>query len=138
MSEPKDPTHEAYQRARDAFDELNIEKKATFLVEAAVSTLARGLASASEALGSEFERAFETMEAEAAAELLDPNNETKKVKTVTLTYPVDDVDALMERLLSDRNVSRVQPDPSRWTERDEPPPKGSDSLAANPSSSFLR
>ncbi len=86
MSEPKETTHEAYQRARDAFDELNIEKKATFLVEAAVSTLARGLASASEALGSEFERVFETMEheeAEAAADetTAEPPASEPKAKT---------------------------------------------------------
>lgn len=53
-------TRESYRQARTAFDALNIEDKAVFLVEAVASTLARGLQSAGQTLADEIDRAFRT------------------------------------------------------------------------------
>lgn len=50
--------HESYERARRAFDDMGIDDKAVFLVEAAASTLARGVQEAGHVLADELERAF--------------------------------------------------------------------------------
>jgi hypothetical protein len=57
---------ERFHEARRQFDELKLEDKAVFLLEATVTTLARGLEHAGKALGDAMERAFD--EAERAAE----------------------------------------------------------------------
>lgn len=54
-----DPTsRERYRNLRESFDELQIQDKALFLVEAAVSTVARGLEQAGETLAGEMEDLF--------------------------------------------------------------------------------
>lgn len=47
-----------YDEARRAFEPLRIEEKAIFLVEAAITTLARGLDQAGQTLADELDRAF--------------------------------------------------------------------------------
>lgn len=46
-------SQEQYRRLRESFDELQIQDQALFLVEAAVSTLARGIEQAGETLADE-------------------------------------------------------------------------------------
>ncbi len=66
----------------------------------------------------------EAVEAEALAQLLDPNAAHDTVDVVSLTYDVGDTDSLMERLLSDRRVARMPIDPSQLADDDDqPPPK---------------
>lgn len=47
-----------YRRARNDFEDFDFEQKATFLVEAMTSTLARGLEEAGKALSDEFGELF--------------------------------------------------------------------------------
>lgn len=54
----KDPHSEAYERARDAFDDMKIEDRAVFLIEATVSTIARGIDQAGRAVADELDRLF--------------------------------------------------------------------------------
>ncbi len=62
-------THkEEYQRARSAFDSLRVEDKAVFVLEAAVTTLARGIESAGAALADVVQQAFREAERKTAAE----------------------------------------------------------------------
>lgn len=56
---------ERYHETRRQFDELRLEDKAVFLLEATVSTLGRGLEQAGRVLGDALENAFN--EAERAA-----------------------------------------------------------------------
>ncbi len=49
---------EAYEDTRRTFDDLPLEDKAVFLIEATASTLARGLQQAGHALAEEVDRAF--------------------------------------------------------------------------------
>ena len=48
---------DSYRRMRDDFDRLDMEKQATFLVDATVSLLARGIESAGRAIASEIDKA---------------------------------------------------------------------------------
>lgn len=66
MQEQDKDRKEQYRHVRDAFDTLNIEDKALFLVEAAASTVARGLEEAGRKLGDELNRVFEEAEQRAA------------------------------------------------------------------------
>lgn len=47
-----------YQHVRDAFDELKIEDKAVFLLEAGVTTLVRGIEQFTRFVASEVDKAF--------------------------------------------------------------------------------
>lgn len=55
-----------YHQAREAFDDLKIEDRAVFLLEATVSTVARGVEEAGRALADEFDRFFRTCREERA------------------------------------------------------------------------
>ncbi len=55
MSGKQNRPQDSYSSARDAFDELKIEDKALFLIEATVSTIGRGLEDAGRALTHLFE-----------------------------------------------------------------------------------
>ena len=69
MSEQHQAEKTRYKEARDAFDDLSVEDRATFLIEATFSTLVRGLEKAGDALARTVEQAFEeAREAGAAAE----------------------------------------------------------------------
>ena len=59
----KQRTHsDQYQRARREFEDMRIEDKAVFLVEATVTTMARALEAAGEALARELDRIFQPRE----------------------------------------------------------------------------
>jgi hypothetical protein len=67
-----------YQRTRAEFDELAIEDKAVFLVEATVSTIARGVEEAGRKLAEELDTLFRTepWAAEAEPEETQPRKST--------------------------------------------------------------
>jgi len=62
------------------------------------------------------------IEAEALAQLLDPTSASPQIESVTLTYPIVDMEKLNE-LLADRRVMRIQINPAAWPEANEPPPR---------------
>jgi hypothetical protein len=59
---------ERFYETRRQFDELRLEDKAVFLLEATVSTLGRGLEQAGRALGDALENAFREAERQAEQE----------------------------------------------------------------------
>lgn len=69
MSDHHHARKEEYQRAFSAFDDLKLEEKAFFLVDAAMTTVARALESAGRALSRELDNLAQTVvEAEEAVE----------------------------------------------------------------------
>lgn len=65
-----DRPHDRYKEARSRFEELDVEERASFLVEATASTLARGLEEAGQALAGglqEFARQARTSSAGSQA-----------------------------------------------------------------------
>lgn len=62
MSHHDAGTRAEYRTARDAFEALPIQDRALFLLEATVTTLARGIESAGQAVAAEMERAFQQAE----------------------------------------------------------------------------
>lgn len=61
MSEHQAERSTDYKRTREAFDDLKIEDKALFLVEAAVSTVARAVEHAGRVLAHELDAVFEKL-----------------------------------------------------------------------------
>lgn len=73
MTDQQDPRKEQYARVRNAFDELEIEDKAIFLIREAVNTIVEGVEAATRTIFDEFEVLFGGMppadaETEQAAE----------------------------------------------------------------------
>ncbi|MFV1965108.1 MAG: hypothetical protein ACC628_06765 [Pirellulaceae bacterium] len=66
----------------------------------------------------------DAVEAEALAQLLDKDQIHETVDQLTLTYPVTDMDRLMERLVSDRRVDTMPIDTQQLATEDAPPPRG--------------
>ena len=60
----QDAHSKQYRQAREAFDDLKIEDRAVFLLEATVSTVARGIEDAGRALANELDRMFSTFRQE--------------------------------------------------------------------------
>lgn len=58
MSEQGQARKEQYQRVRSSFDDLSTEDKFVFLLEAAVSTFARGVDEVGRAVSDEINKAF--------------------------------------------------------------------------------
>ncbi len=56
----KESHSEEYERARSAFDDLKLEDRAVFLIEATVSTIARGVDKVGRVLADELDRLFRT------------------------------------------------------------------------------
>ncbi|MGI9174782.1 MAG: hypothetical protein ACR2GR_05645 [Rhodothermales bacterium] len=54
----QDAHSKQYRQAREAFDHLKIEDRAVFLLEATVSTVARGVEDAGRVLANELDRMF--------------------------------------------------------------------------------
>ena len=65
----------------------------------------------------------DAIEAEALAQLLDPETNADKLDDVTVIYPLRDTEKVMEKLLSDRRASRMEMDLSKLAAEDDPPPK---------------
>lgn len=66
----------------------------------------------------------DAVEAEALAQLIDPNAQEPMVDVVSIEYPVEDAQLVMERLLSDKRLVASPVDPAELAEEGEPPPKG--------------
>lgn len=64
----KQPHSEQYERARGAFDQLGIEDRAVFLIEAVVTTMADGVEKAGRALADELDWLFKKGKEQAADE----------------------------------------------------------------------
>jgi len=58
MDERKQEKNEKYQRARSDFDELDTEEKVVFILEATVSTVARGIDELGRVISDEINNAF--------------------------------------------------------------------------------
>jgi tetratricopeptide (TPR) repeat protein len=65
----------------------------------------------------------EAVEAEAVAQLLDPDQKEPPLHTVLQTYAVNDEDALVNRLREDKRAQRIAVNPDALTESDEPKPR---------------
>ena len=69
------------------------------------------------------EESDDAIEAEAYAQLLDQQRDPDQVELVTTMYPVEDIDALQEQLLSNRKLKSSPQPPSESFSEGEPPPK---------------
>jgi hypothetical protein len=74
----------------------------------------------------------DAVEAEAIAQLLDPDQKEQLLDTVKQTYAVTDQDALVGRLAADRRVQHFHLDPSAFSQSDEPPPRHTYALLDKP------
>lgn len=68
MGERTEERKEQYKRIRMEFEDLQIEDKALFLLEATVATVARGIEQAGKGLADEIDKAFRSAAREAEAE----------------------------------------------------------------------
>ncbi len=66
----------------------------------------------------------DAVEAEALAQLLDPDSDKGWIDVVCVTYPVNDQERLLEVLTDDRSVARMPHDLAEFADEGEPPPKG--------------
>ncbi len=69
------------------------------------------------------EESDDAIEAEAYAQLLDQQRDPDQVELVTTIYPVEDIDALQEQLLSNRKLKSSPQPPTQSFSEGEPPPK---------------
>lgn len=60
-AEEPSPRGARYEQARSAFDDLGIEDKAVFLMEAATRTITRGIEDGARRLSDELNRAFDDL-----------------------------------------------------------------------------
>jgi hypothetical protein len=65
----------------------------------------------------------DAVEAEAVAQLLDPEGKEQPLDSLVRTYEVNDLDALVTRLSSDRRVATFELDPATQTAEGQPPPR---------------
>lgn len=65
----------------------------------------------------------DAVEAEALAQMLDPNAERDELDSVAVVYNITDVEPLMELLLSDARIGKMPLDPTEMADEAGPPPK---------------
>ncbi len=65
----------------------------------------------------------EAVEAEAVALLFSENDGANEIDDIKLTIPINDIDRLMERCLSNPRIARGTSDPEEMVEEGQPPPK---------------
>jgi Tetratricopeptide repeat len=65
----------------------------------------------------------DAVEAEAVAQLLDADLKEPRLDSVINVYSVNDLDGLVERLISDKRVQSFEMDPTAFTQRDQPRPR---------------
>ncbi len=65
----------------------------------------------------------DAIEAEAIAQLLDPELKETRLDSVILIYAVPNLDALAPRLLSDSRVEAISMDPAAFSQSDQPRPR---------------
>jgi hypothetical protein len=74
----------------------------------------------------------DAVEAEAIAQLLDPDLKEQQFDTVKHTYTINDLDNLVSRLAVDHRVQQIQMDPAALAQSDEPPPRHTYALLDRP------
>jgi hypothetical protein len=74
----------------------------------------------------------EAVEAEALAQLLDPNLHDAKLASIRLIYPIKDEDAATERLASDKRIERYELDPEVLDEDEVTRPRSTHILLDRP------
>jgi hypothetical protein len=65
----------------------------------------------------------DAVEAEAIAQLLDPDQREQRLDSVVQTYAVRDLDALVRNFLSDRRLQAFEVDPAAFAQSDQPRPR---------------
>jgi hypothetical protein len=65
----------------------------------------------------------DAIEAEAVAQLLDPDQKEPRLDSLLQTYAIRDMDALVSNLLSDRRVQPFELDPAAFAHSDQPRPR---------------
>jgi len=73
------------------------------------------------------------VEAEALAQLVDPDLEDPELDTVRLTYSITDIEALAERLVADKRVEDYPMDPAAMGEDEQTRPRSTHILLDRPS-----
>ncbi len=66
----------------------------------------------------------DAVEAEALAQMLDPETSKETIDVLNITFPVTDSEKALEVLASDSRVTRLPVDPREMGDDDNPPPKG--------------
>jgi hypothetical protein len=74
----------------------------------------------------------DAVEAEAIAQLLDPDLKEKPLDSVVQTYTVTNLDTIVERLLSDKRVQAFEMDPAIFANSDQPRPRNTYVLLDRP------
>jgi hypothetical protein len=65
----------------------------------------------------------DAVEAEAIAQLLDPDLKEARLDSVVQAYAIADLDGLIRRLLSDKRVQAFEMDPALFAQNDQPRPR---------------
>lgn len=65
----------------------------------------------------------DAVEAEAIAQLLDPEQKDARIDSVIQSYAINDLDALVAKLISDNRVQSFDMDPELFAQRDQPRPR---------------
>ena len=74
----------------------------------------------------------DAVEAEAIAQLLDPDLKEQQFDTVKQSYTVSDLEKLVSRFAADRRVQQLQMDPAAFARDGEPPPRHTFALLDRP------
>jgi tetratricopeptide (TPR) repeat protein len=74
----------------------------------------------------------DAVEAEAIAQLLDPDQKEQQLETVKQTYSIADQDTLVGRLASDRRIQHFHLDPAALAQGEQPPPRQTYALLDQP------
>ena len=75
--------------------------------------------------------ADDAVEAEALAQLLSKDSQVQ-VDELSITYLVNNAEAVQEKLAADRRIERLPLDTSAWSAQNEPPPRAAFSLLDRP------
>jgi tetratricopeptide (TPR) repeat protein len=65
----------------------------------------------------------DAVEAEAIAQMLDPDQKEQRLDSVVQTYAIRDLDSLVQNFLSDRRLQAFDLDPSAFANSDQPRPR---------------
>src|SRR6185503_3309702 len=65
----------------------------------------------------------DAIEAEAIAQMLDPDLKEKRLDSTIQSFAVRDLDALLARLTSDKRVQSIEVNPEMFAQRDQPRPR---------------
>jgi tetratricopeptide (TPR) repeat protein len=74
----------------------------------------------------------DAVEAEALAQLLDPDYNAERIPVWAVKYPIQDVEKLLEKFADEKCIDRIPVDTTQLGGEDKPPPKGVFSLLDRP------